>query len=433
MSYINNYNINLYRKWLLLGISALAISGILSIFIVLLRLPISKSFFVDVNKIFDTSLVIHVNLSVLVWGCSIISMISSFLISNSKYSRYFKYLCYSAFTGTLLMLLSVFFQNAEPIKNNYIPIINNQYFLLGLLTFIMSILCYSILSTKCHGSKILKGIALGVHGTSIILTCAILCFSMSYYTIHTQKYSPVLFYEYMFWGGGHVLQLAFSQTLLLVYLIILEQKSKFLKGTTVNIIFIVNTLSTIFTPLVYISHSADSQFIIDFFTWHMRIAGGFIPIYLFIFALFNLKTLLKPEYHSLICAILLFNYGGILGILSIQGNVTIPAHYHGSIVGMTIAFMGLIYWIIPKIGFHKINTTIANIQIYTYSLGQFLHITGLELLGGYGAIRKVTHLPDTASKIAQHCFTFGGLMAIIGGCLFVILVLLQACKKRSHI
>ncbi|WP_065433865.1 hypothetical protein [Ehrlichia ruminantium] len=385
MSYINNYNINLYRKWLLLGISALAISGILSIFIVLLRLPISKSFFVDVNRIFDTSLVIHVNLSVLVWGCSIISMISSFLISNSKYSRYFKYLCYSAFTGTLLMLLSVFFQNAEPIKNNYIPIINNQYFLLGLLTFIMSILCYSILSTKCHGSKILKGIALGVHGTSIILTCAILCFSMSYYTIHTQKYSPVLFYEYMFWGGGHVLQLAFSQTLLLVYLIILEQKSKFLKGTTVNIIFIVNTLSTIFTPLVYI------------------------------------------------CAILLFNYGGILGILSIQGNVTIPAHYHGSIVGMTIAFMGLIYWIIPKIGFYKINTTIANIQIYTYSLGQFLHITGLELLGGYGAIRKVTHLPDTASKIAQHCFTFGGLMAIIGGCLFVILVLLQVCKKRSHI
>ncbi|GAT78919.1 putative integral membrane protein [Ehrlichia ruminantium] len=208
---------------------------------------------------------------------------------------------------------------------------------------------------------------------------------MSYYTIHTQKYSPVLFYEYMFWGGGHVLQLAFSQTLLLVYLIILEQKSKFLKGTTVNIIFIVNTLSTIFTPLVYI------------------------------------------------CAILLFNYGGILGILSIQGNVTIPAHYHGSIVGMTIAFMGLIYWIIPKIGFYKINTTIANIQIYTYSLGQFLHITGLELLGGYGAIRKVTHLPDTASKIAQHCFTFGGLMAIIGGCLFVILVLLQVCKKRSHI
>ena len=124
---------------------------------------------------------------------------------------------------------------------------------------------------------------------------------------------------------------------------------------------------------------------------------------------------------------------GILGILIIPGNVTIPAHYHGSIVGMTIAFMGFIYWMIPKIGFCKINIIIANLQIYTYSLGQFLHITGLEWLGGYGAIRKVTHLPSTASKIAQYCFTFGGLMAIIGGCLFVILVLLQICKKKSYV
>ncbi|QGR03009.1 hypothetical protein EDL79_04675 [Ehrlichia ruminantium] len=433
MSYINNYNIHLCRKWLLLGTFALAISGILSIFIVLLRLPISKSFFADVNRIFDTSLVIHVNLSVLVWGCSIISMISSFMISNIKYSGYFKYLCYSAFTGTLLMILSTFFTNAEPIKNNYIPIINNQYFLLGLLIFIMSILCYSILSTKCRSSKILQGISLGIYGNSIILICAILCFSMSYYTIHTQKYTPVLFYEHMFWGGGHVLQLAFSQTLLLVFIIMLEQKSKFLQTNIVNIIFSINTLSTIFTPIVYISNPADSQSIIDFFTWHMRIAGGFIPICLFILALFNIKTLSNPKYHSLICAILLFNYGGILGILSMQGNVTIPAHYHGSIVGMTIAFMGFIYWIIPKIGFSKINITIANIQIYIYSLGQFLHITGLEWLGGYGAIRKVTHLPSTASKIAQHCFTFGGLMAIIGGCLFVILILQQVCKKESHL
>ena len=180
--------------------------------------------FFDVNRIFDTSLVIHVNLSVLVWGCSIISMVSSFIISNSKFSKYFKYLNYCAFTGTLLMVLSVFFHSAEPIKNNYIPIINNQYFLSGLSIFIISILCYSILSTKSHNSNILQGISLGIHGTSIILTCAILCFSMSYYTIHTKKYIPVLFYEYIFWGGGHILQLAFSQTLLLVYLIILEQK-----------------------------------------------------------------------------------------------------------------------------------------------------------------------------------------------------------------
>ncbi|MDD9361565.1 MAG: cytochrome C oxidase subunit I, partial [Anaplasma sp.] len=56
--------------------------------------------------------------------------------------------------------------------------------------------------------------------------------------------------------------------------------------------------------------------------------------------------------------------------------------------------------------------------------------TGLELLGGYGALRKVTYLPDTASKIAKHCFSFGGALAILGGFLFVFLALM--CIYRGQ-
>ncbi|AHX03271.1 cytochrome C and Quinol oxidase polypeptide I family protein [Ehrlichia chaffeensis str. Heartland] len=330
------------------------------------------------------------------------------------------------------MVLSIFFPNAEPIKNNYVPVINNLCFLLGLFIFTASILFYSILSTKCHHLNILQGISLGIHGIPIILICAVLCFTMAYYTIHTNNYFHITsFYENIFWGGGHILQLAFCQALLIVYLIILGKNTKLLNKNVIHVIFIINTLSVIVAPIIYIYHPADSQFTIDFFTWHMRILGGVIPVFLFILTLFNLKILLKHSYHSLLCTTLLFSYGGILGILSIHGNVTIPAHYHGSIVGMTIAFMGFIYWLLPKLNLGNTNSFYTNLQIYIYSLGQFLHITGLEWLGGYGALRKVTYLPDTASKIAKHCFTIGGLMAIIGGCLFVIIVLLQIRKKEA--
>ena len=431
MYYINNYNIKLCRKWLLLGTLALALSGLLSIFVIFLRLPVPKFFILNVNKIFDTSLVIHVNLSVLVWLSSIISIISSLVISNNKYSKCFEYLCYSAFIGTSLMVLSVFFPHADPIKNNYIPVINNQCFLSGLWMFITSIVFYSVLSNKCYNSKIPQGIALGIYGISIILICSTLCFTMSYYTIHTKQLSTISFYENIFWGGGHILQVAFSQVLLIAYLVMLDKNSKLQNQSIINAIFIINTLSTIVAPIVYLYQEADSQFAIDFFTWHMRTIGGFTPICLFILTLFDFKILLKPKYHSLLCATLLFSYGGILGALSIHGNVTIPAHYHGSIVGMTIIFMGFIYWIMPKLNFETINSSYYNFQIYVYSLGQFLHITGLEWLGGYGAIRKVAYLPDTASKIAQYCFTLGGLMAIIGGCSFVITVLTQICKKKT--
>ncbi|AAZ68899.1 hypothetical protein s21009500007_000201 [Ehrlichia canis] len=430
---VNTYNLKLCHKWLVLGVSALGISGLLSIFVILLRLPISKSFILNVDKVFDTSLVIHVNLSVLVWASSIVSIISSLIISTNKYSKCFTYLCYLAFIGTFLMVLSVFFPNAEPIKNNYVPVINNTCFLSGLIIFIVSILFHSILSIKSHNLKIHQDVALGVHGISIILICAVLCFTMSYYSIHKNNYFSIIsFYENVFWGGGHILQMAFSQALLVVYLIMLGTNNKLLNKNLINTIFIINTLSTVIGPIVYIYHPSDSQFAIDFFIWHMRILGGIIPVFVFILTLFNLKTLLKHNYHSLICTTLLFSYGGILGILTIHGNVTIPAHYHGSIVGMTIAFMGFIYWLLPKLNFGYTNNFYTNLQVYVYSLGQFLHITGLEWLGGYGALRKVAYLPDTASKIAKHCFTLGGLMAIIGGCMFVVIVLLQIRKKKSN-
>lgn len=355
------------------------------------------------------------------------------MISTHKYSKCFTYLCYLAFIGTLLMVISVFLPNAEPIKNNYVPVINNTCFLSGLIIFIASILFYSILSTKSHNLKIHQDVALGVQGISIIFICAVLCFTMSYYTIHKNNYFSIIsFYENVFWGGGHILQMAFSQALLIVYLIMLGTNNKLLNKNLINTIFIINTLSTVIGPIVYIYHPSDSQFAIDFFIWHMRTLGGIIPIFVFILTLFNLKTLLKNHYHSLICTTLLFSYGGILGILTIHGNVTIPAHYHGSIVGMTLAFMGFIYWLLPKLNFGNTNNFYTNLQIYVYSLGQFLHITGLEWLGGYGALRKVAYLPDTASKIAKHCFTLGGLMAIIGGCMFVVIVLLQICKKKSN-
>jgi hypothetical protein len=58
-----------------------------------------------------------------------------------------------------------------------------------------------------------------------------------------------------------------------------------------------------------------------------------------------------PLFAALVASLVLFGVGGIIGF-SIQGsNVKIPAHYHGSIVGVTIALMGLAYWLLPRLGF----------------------------------------------------------------------------------
>ena len=55
----------------------------------------------------------------------------------------------------------------------------------------------------------------------------------------------------------------------------------------------------------------------------------------------------NPVYTSLIFSVLLFAYGGVIGALIDNSDVKIPAHYHGVIGAVTLAFMGASYQLLP--------------------------------------------------------------------------------------
>jgi hypothetical protein len=70
---------------------------------------------------------------------------------------------------------------------------------------------------------------------------------------------------------------------------------------------------------------------------------------------------------------------------------------------------------------------LATWQPYVYGGGQLLHITGLVWSGGYGVQRKVAGseqvLRTTQEIFGMGLMGIGGLIAIIGGILFVWVVL----------
>lgn len=136
--------------------------------------------------------------------------------------------------------------------------------------------------------------------------------------------------------------------------------------------------------------------------------------------------MLSALWSSLFMSILLFIYGGLLGAI-IQGqNVVIPAHYHGSIVGVTLTFMGIAYLLLPQFGYRNVSAwKMAYWQPIVYGGGQLLHISGLAWSGGYGVLRKTPGGLDALStgvKAAMGMMGLGGLIAIIGGFMFVIVV-----------
>jgi heme/copper-type cytochrome/quinol oxidase subunit 1 len=125
--------------------------------------------------------------------------------------------------------------------------------------------------------------------------------------------------------------------------------------------------------------------------------------------------------------LLLFSAGGLIGFLIKGSDVRIPAHYHGSIVGITLALMGLTYALLPRLGYTRPLPRLATWQPVLYGAGQFLHIAGLVWSGGYGVQRKVAGAEQvlrTPSEVAGMALMgVGGLIAVIGGLAFALVVL----------
>ncbi len=128
----------------------------------------------------------------------------------------------------------------------------------------------------------------------------------------------------------------------------------------------------------------------------------------------------------------LFTVGGVLGFMIAGLDIVVPAHYHGSTVGVTLAFMGLTYYLLPRLGFAPPGR-LAIWQPYVYGGGQLLHILGLAWTGGYGVQRKTAGASEGVDRLGEIAgmgtMGLGGLISVIGGLLFLV-VAYQSMRGR---
>ena len=183
-------------------------------------------------------------------------------------------------------------------------------------------------------------------------------------------------------------------------------------------LFGIALLSVFLTPVTYLAYDVTSVEHHRAQTLLMRIGGGLVvgPIALAVlwslWPLSNLPAAARPLRSSLIASLLLFSAGGIIGFMITGSNVRIPAHYHGCIVGITLAMMGMVYLLLPQFGFAAPQSRSAAWQPVIYGVGQLMHIVGLVWSGGYGVQRKVAGA-EQVLRSAQE--TWGmGLMGLGG-------------------
>ena len=449
--------------WLKNGVFALAIAGLYSVVLVVLRTPGLGQVFSD-PMVFRTALVIHVNLSVLVWLLAITSAVWSVSKIKSGFeSAYAK----AGFVGMLLMALSPLFPGSEPVMNNYVPMLENLVFIIGLSLFGVVILIFSV---QIVVMSFIKQDAFSYGDRIVVITkctSALLfigvwaCFILSYFGIDSLTNIVPLeidyYYEMLFWSGGHLLQFIYTQVMMFALLALAETwKGGRLSYTNVyEMLLALNFVLALFIFIGHFYYDVSDGVFKEFFTLHMIYTGGLAPTIFILALLFELLTArIKnvPPFVSaaFLASSLLFLSGGLIGAIISGVNVTIPAHYHGSIVGISVAFMGLTYLICFKAEIKKTlihsdgligrlydvlenwqgnkSGKVVAWQIYVITFGQLLHVAGLALAGGYGVLRKTpgSDIPFSA-KIYMGMVGGGGLIAIIGGLMFVYI-----CAKNLY-
>ena len=422
----------LAKAWFALGLLALLASGLFSILLVLSRTPQLQALF-PVADFFRVALVVHVDLSVLVWFLAFGGAL--WTMSGSQRHLPVAWLAFALSTaGTAAMCASPFVERATPVMANYVPVLDGPVFLWGLVLFGagIALLCLrSMLTAEPVGTRISGNGALrfGLNAALVASAVAAFAFAWSWNAVPRGLDSRI-YYELLFWGGGHVLQFTYTLLMLVGWLWLASAIGARLPlSPRVALLLLLVALASVFlTPVIYLAYDVTSVEHHRLLTWLMRFGGGLVipPIALAVlWSLWPVRAIAadkRPLRASLVASVALFSAGGVIGFLITGSNVRIPAHYHGCIVGVTLAMMGVVYLLLPRLGFAAPGSRWAAWQPAIYGAGQMMHIVGLVWSGGYGVQRKVAGaeqvLRSTQETLGMGLMGLGGLIAIVGGVMF---------------
>lgn len=436
---------SLAEKWMWLGVAALAIAGVFAVILVVARTPqlAAMTLFQD---LFSVALVIHVDLSVLVWFLAILGMGCTGLMEKfpGPWAVWPKAAWMCVVGATMAMALSPLEPHWQVVKSNYIPVLSGNgifMFSLGLLAACMVALVLPVLLTYTSSARraMLTLVEIGWLCAALTVALALAAFFLSARSIPPGL--TEMLYETLFWVGGHMLQFTFSLLMMAAWLALLVATGATLPPWKwVLVAYGITLLAAVASLGGFALYAPDSG---EFFYYQTRIMielGGIGVGLMLVMVAYRLwgarrDKAMRAYVSALVMSLLLFGGGGALGFLISGQNVTIPAHYHGVIVGVTLALMGLAYSMLPRFGYASVAATrLAFWQPILYGIGQLMHIGGLAYSGGYGVLRKTpgaaanSLTPDV--KIAMGMMGIGGLLAVIGGILFVV-VMLRARRNRD--
>lgn len=422
--------------WTAVGVAALALAGAFAFLLAFSRIPGSESLIAWPAGFFHKGLVIHVVFSFVVWFLAVFAALATLAGAPSKGSGRSPgsvLAVAAAVVAMPLLFVPALLDRGEATLNNYIPAIIDPLYYAGLALLALAVAQPA--ATALAGAGRGKGarsdpFGFAMASAAAVYGLALVCFAAAW---ALQRHEPATFAfnEQLFWGGGHVLQVLNTLLLVVAWAWLgahvagrpLVPRPAFIAAAAILLALAVAA------PVFYLlfpPFSAEQTRAFTTLQYGLGPAALIVAVPLAL-GLSRPWPRRRPELVCLALSLLLFAVGGAFGLFVDGADTRTPAHYHGVIASVTLAFMGLFYaLILPALGRPRPSERAMRLQLHLFAWGQLAACIGLFLAGGHGAPRKVAGeaqgLEVMAARIGMGLNGIGGLIAIVGGILFVWLV-----------
>ncbi len=415
-------------RWLLFSIFSLVFAGIFAFIAAMARTPAVRIFAGE--DFFSVALVVHVIFAVVVWFLGFEAVMWCYSASRIAplRGRLWGWGLYTAASGMLLLALSPL-TGAEALLIDYFPLLEHPVYFAGLILVALGTggvaIAYIQHLRISRAQPDLPAYAMLL--AALVLLITYLSFFSSAF-INGTSYRPLV------WGPGHIFQVVSTLAMLSAWMLLLRHTvGRVPDSPLMRKLLLVYLAVEMIMPGIYFFPRVEQTWL---FTQAMMygIALPSVPV-----ALLVLRVLLSPSrlelsdprLSSLVFSLLLFGVGGAMGFFATGADLRVPAHYHGVLGAVTLAFMGTTYLLLEKLGI-SFSSRISRLQPYLYGSGLLLIILGLFWAGMRSAPRKTTEYADTATSFAMNLMGLGSVIAVAGGAAFVWVVLIALLRAASN-
>ncbi len=438
------------RLWCAIAIGSLAIAGVFALLLALSRIPGIETVFAWPLGFFHKGLVIHVVFSFVVWFLAVFGallVVATHAVAGPapRLAGLGRLAVIGMVAALPLLFVPALLDRGEATLNNYVPTIIDPLYYIGLSVMALALVVVVVrLLVNLPARRVKEQpMVLAMTASGGVYLLALVCFAMSYALLADQTPSYA-FNEELFWGGGHLLQFLNTQLLIVAWAFlagaVFAPATSFGRPAMMATFFLAAV--ALVGPWLYVVYPPFAAEQMLAFTNLQYALGPGALVMLVAIAGRWAKSDLHWREPAVLCLVLsgaLFMVGGAFGLFVDGADTRTPAHYHGVIAAVTLAFMGLFYTLfLPALDRAPVFGRALRGQILLFAGGQLMACIGLFLAGGFGAPRKTAGaaqgLEDTGAVIGMAMNGIGALIAIIGGIMFIWIAaaaLLGAPRDRT--